>query len=201
MSSKKIYFFSVLAGLFIGLIVIAVVKYYPKASVAQKAASVVLSGWVEIAPPTRLFTANFPVSPERTEAELPIPGTDYSLTQEFHVATDAKGNVFRVVTFIYPQPFSAEQTAEVLDTALNGMVGAVPGSTLLENTNAKFDDLPAKLFMIKDSNGYYHQGELFLKGRILYQAFVTYDAGDISEDELNYFLDSVVPTGDTSVAS
>lgn len=205
MSSKKIYFISVLAGLAVGLGVILAVKNFASTPGAeekqQKAAATLPSGWVKVAPATRLFTASFPVSPERTEAELPVPGTDYSIIQEFHVATDAKGNVFRIGTFIYPQQFSAEQTVEALDAALNGMVAAVPGSTLLENTNAKFDDLPAKIFMIQDKDGYYHQGQLFLKGRVLYQAFVTYEGGEISEDELNYFLDSFTPTTDIELTS
>jgi hypothetical protein len=201
MSSKKIYFISILAGLVVGLGVILAVKNFSSGPDAEKNIPVVLTGWVEVAPSTQLFTAKFPVSPERTEAELPIPGTDYSIIQEFHVATDVKGNVFHVGTFIYPQSFSAEQTAEALDAALHGMVTAVPGSALLENTNAKFDDLPAKIFMIQDKDGYYHQGQLFLKGRVLYQAFVTYEGGEISEDELNYFLDSFTPTTDVEVTS
>lgn len=200
MSSKKIYFISVAVGLAIGLIVIVAVKYSPPPGAQQPRTAATFPGWVEVAPPTRLFTASFPVSPERTKEELPIPGTDYSLLQESHVATDANGNVFRIVTLVYPQPFGAEQADEVLDAALQGMVTAVPGSTLLEATSAKFDDLPGKLFIIQDQAGHYHQGELFLKGRVLYQAFITYDGGDLVEDDLNHFLDTITPTVDSEPA-
>src|SRR3989338_10554621 len=135
MSSKKIYFLSILGGLAIGLIVIMAVKYFPTLGSKQNA-TVSLPGWVEVTPPTRLFTANFPVSPERTETELPIPGTDYSLIQELHVAIDAKGNVFRVATFVYPKPFEIEQADKILESSLQGVVEAAPGSTLLEGTTA-----------------------------------------------------------------
>lgn len=182
----------------IGLVVIVAVKYFPMSG-SKESAVVTHSGWVEVTPPTRLFTANFPVSPERAEAELPIPGTDYSILQESHVAIDGKENVFRIVTFVYPQPFSAEEANTVLDSALQGMIAAVPGSVLLKNTPAIFDDLPGKIFTIQDKNGYYHEGQMFLKGRVLYQALVTYDAGDVSEEELNYFLDSFTPTVDAKI--
>lgn len=195
MSYKKIYIFSLLIGLVIGLIIIVVVKNYSTLNDKQRT-SVIRPGWVEVAPPTRLFKAYFPVSPERVKVELPIPGTDDSLIQESHIATDVKGNVYRIVTFIYPRPFSTEQTDEVLDAALQGMATIVPGNTILENTIAVFDELPAKMFMIQDKDGRYHHGELFLKGRVLYQVFVTYDGGDLVEEDLQYFLDSITPTVD-----
>lgn len=196
MSYKKIYLISVIAGLIIGLGVIVVVKFSSSTPIVEQSSSGNFSGWVEVAPPTRLFTASFPTSPERTEDELPIPDTDYSLLQESHVAVDAKGNIFRIVTFVYPQPFGTEveQTDEVLGAALQGMVAAAPGSTLLEDTNVTFDNLHGKIFTIQDADGYYHQGELFLKGRVLYQAFVTYDAGDLSEEDLQHFLDTITPS-------
>lgn len=199
MSLKKIYFLSILGGLLIGLLVIAAVKYFPKSD-SKQSTSVTRLGWVKVAPPTRLFTASFPVSPERTEAELPIPGTNYSLIQESHIATDGKGNVYQIFTFVYPKPFNEGEASAVLDTALQGMVAVAPGNKLLESTTAKFNELPAKLFMIQDRNSRYYQGELFLKGRVLYQAFITYDGGDLAEEDLKYFLDSITPTVDMKAA-
>jgi len=196
MSYKKIYILSVLIGLIVGMIVIVVVKY----SSTPGNTSATLPGWVEVTPPTRLFTASFPVSPERTETELPIPGSDYSLIQEFHTAIDGKGNIYHIATFVYPQPFNPEQADDLLDAALQGMATAAPSSTILESTKAKFNDLPAKMFMIQDKDGHYHQGELFLKGRVLYQAFITYDGGDLAEADLQHFLDSITPTADTEPA-
>lgn len=197
MSQRKIYFLSALITFIVVVITIVVGKalsprstQQPIAAPAPKASeNPAFQNWVSVTPISRLYLARFPAGPEREEAEAPIPGSDFTLTQETYTAVDAKGNVYRVVTFLYPTSFENPQA--VLEPALQGMVNAVPGNTLVESKAATVDEgISALLFTIQDKEGYYHQGVLLAKGRVLYQAFVTYDNSDITDEEMEYFFDS-----------
>lgn len=147
--------------------------------------------WTTLAPPSGLFRAQFPSSPESTSQEIPVGDSGVTLLQEIHVAKDGDDNAYFVMAFTYPEAFDSAEAEAALRSALDGMVAAVPGNELIESKFASLSGAPALEFKIQNSGQFSYRGWLLIKDKVLYQAFVTYTEGTLSEESYQHFVDSV----------
>jgi hypothetical protein len=142
-----------------------------------------------------LLSVKFPSTPQHSGGELPIADSRASLQQDVYAANDAAGNTFFASSFIYPVAFDTKDPQSVLKIALNGMVGAASGGKLIDSSPGTFKGQPSLQFTIEDARGTLYQGELFCKGRVLYQVFTVYESGNLDDAEYAYFLNSFMPKG------
>jgi len=175
-------------GLAIGLAVIAIVTLREESPVSYNPDD--FASWISVQPDDSLFSARFPSSPQRLSQELPIANSDFSLVHTMHSASDDKGNIYQLATFMYPEPFDPEKAENILQTALDGMIEAVPGNTLLESKFYTYKEKPAMMFFIEDVNGNMHEGQMTFSDRVLYQLFVSHEPGALEDAEYGYFIDA-----------
>lgn len=191
--NTKLYVYGIVGGLLVALVVILVVSL-----MGDKKETVTINpenfvSWHALTPEDGLFTASMPTGASETSEYVPVGDSDESLLQKTYSSTDETGNGFLIMTLVYPSAFDEAKTDEVLGSALDGMINAVPGNQLANSEFETFNGLRALDFaMTNDTVNY--QGKLMLQGRVLYQALVTYEDGALSDETLAYFLSSFEPT-------
>lgn len=196
MSPRKIYALSMLVGLALALVVIFIVQKSGDSGEASSSSRAASEEWASFASEASAFRARFPGTPETSSAELEVPGTNVTLTQEYVTATDTKGNVYYITTVGYPSPIPSETVIETLRAGLQGMVGGVEGNKLLASESIMFQGEPALSFIIEDPNDLNHRGMLLMRGNLLYQIFVTAYPQDFVETNYDYFIASFEPSGE-----
>ncbi|MBI5728477.1 MAG: hypothetical protein HY984_01845 [Candidatus Magasanikbacteria bacterium] len=194
MNSKKLYLLGVVGGLVLAGLIIMVTQLTQPTKKTQnsppvlRADSDAFASWVTVSPPNGLFSARFPAAPQTTNNTLAIPDSSDVVVQDTFNASDDKGSIYFVSTAIYPVPFDPSKNSEALQSALDGMVGALPGAKLVNSQAVDFKGVPSLEFMIQDASQAFHQGKLLIRDRTLYQVFVTYEEGALDENEYRNFL-------------
>lgn len=189
MQTKKLY----LLGVLIGLVVAGGIAWLVRSRqdiptpLLQESA---YNSWITVAPPQGLFSARLPSAPQESHDAFSIPDSSESVMQDTYTAKDSQGNVYFISTAVYPIAFDLEKNEEALRTALEGMVSALEGSTLLSSQMLNFKSTPSLDFVIQDAGKILHQGKLLIQERTLYQIFVSYDEEALDENDYRYFLTS-----------
>lgn len=190
MQAKKLY----LLGILIGLVVAGGIAWLVRSR--QDIPTPLLeesayNSWITVAPPPGLFSARLPSAPQESHNAFPVPDFSESVVQDTYTAKDSQGNVYFISTAVYPVAFDPKKNEEALRGALEGMVGALEGSTLLSSEMLNFKDTPSLDFVIQDAGEILHQGKLLIQERTLYQAFVSYEEEALEESDYRYFLTSL----------
>lgn len=189
----KLYFIGLLIGLVGAGILIGVAQFIKKPTAKSFTIDKTkFSSWQTVTTKTGLVTAKFPLAPTRQETTIPITDSTFSISQETYTSQDENGISFFLSTASYPQPFDPQKAEVILQTSLDGLIGAAQGNKLVTSSFSLFKTMPSVEFVIQNDSSYY-QGKLFLKDNVLFQAFVAYAEGALESDDYVYFLDSIVP--------
>lgn len=189
MNARKLYLLGILVGLAVAGGLALIIRN--RSGVPAPALDAGLfAAWVEVAPENGLFSARLPSAPQESHNSFPVPDSTETVVQDIYTVKDEQGNVYFISAAVYPVAFDPAKNEEALRGALDGMVGALPGGTLLSSQLLDFKGQTSLDFVIQDANKILHQGKLLIKGRILYQAFVSYEEGALEEEEYYYFLES-----------
>ena len=190
MSQTKLYLFGAIGGLVIAGIVILFLALTNKETIVVDEG--MFGSWHVVEPTDGLFTAVMPRGPEETSTQIPVSDVDGSILQRSYVSSDENGSDYFISTLVYPVPFRASEAKTILGGALEGMVQAVDGNVLEKSRFETYNDLPSVDFAI--TNGEFnYQGKIMLGDRVLYQLFVAYESGKISDQAYVYFLSSFEP--------
>jgi hypothetical protein len=96
------------------------------------------SSWKEYSYPESFFRASFPDSPMVRSQNLPLPGTNYIITQLIYSAQDEDGSDYSIIFGIYPKEIENIPVERRLKGSLDAILSR-PGTSLLSNLPSKID--------------------------------------------------------------
>ena len=100
------------------------------------------SDWVEFVSPTGGFRATFPRYPVQANSTGTIPGSNLSFGMTSYTSVLADGSSFLVQRYDYPDEVDMSNPLARLDGAINGMLAATSGSSLLSSSRTAVDGHP-----------------------------------------------------------
>jgi len=177
MNKKLIY-----GGIIVGLLLAGAIVFIVNSQQTRQlnALEDKFPGWTQISGKLMSFRARFPNEPTYATQDLPVPDSEVILKQELYTTED-NGSVYTISAMVYPSDIQGDE-AENLRTALNGMVQAARGATLVSQEMHSTPTGKNYLEFTIKKEDHFFKGRLFVSTRTLVQAFVEYSEQSFDND-------------------
>lgn len=145
------------------------------------------TSWKLYRPQNGRFEVLMPALPQHVSESHPN-GSEFT-KYDVYLAQDHLGNIFLVSVTQYPNSFIANKDEDVLESVMNGAVGANSKNTLKHSKRSTFLNLPSLDFTIQSTDSAIRT-KAILDGNILYVLTVMDRDPNRIENEFNTFAGS-----------
>lgn len=131
------------------------------------------------------FSVDFPTKPTHINQSIDVPKTNMKINYTTYVSEPNESAVYVVSVWHYPKELDMSRPEVNLKDGFQGMLAALPGSTVISQEVKDFEGFKALEFLVKNEDIYF-QGRLILVYNTLYQVFTVYKDTECDRMEQSY---------------
>ena len=142
--------------------------------------------WKEFTPRNGKFTVMFPIIPQHVSEILPFPGGKGNVKYDVYMAQEPDSSVFMISAIQYPEDFDTSDSAMLLDSVMNDMLGGNPQNHLNSKQESQFQNYPSIDFSIINDE-YLIRCKAFIQAKNLYVlSMIDHSMHRVDSDFVNF---------------
>lgn len=164
-------------------------EYVDLTTISPAAAEAILmKNWIDYVPPSKKFSAKFPISPQHGTDRYKDSKTNEVKQYEMYIS-ESNNKVFMISVIAFLNKESVQDEELILRNTINDMISSNPGNKLEKMQFGSHDDKKTADFMI-DNDAYTITGRAFINGNHLYVLSTLSKTPEEAKTEFEYFVKS-----------